>query len=118
MAFFLTRYLGQAFGKIYGVSFAFFTIGNTLGGLIGTLSFDHLHSYAPAFYVFAGCLVVACVQFLMLGTYAYPAGSQAPVARTGQQRNARLAAARRQLLLIAARLGGLPDQDRANHARR
>ena len=83
MAFFLTRYLGlKAFGKIYGVSFAFFTIGNTLGGLIGTLSFDHLHSYAPAFYVFAGCLVVACIQFLLLGTYAYPAGSQAPVART------------------------------------
>lgn len=53
----------------YGFSFAFFTIGNTLGALIGALSFDHLHSYTPAFLLFAGALVVACALFLTLGTY-------------------------------------------------
>ena len=74
MGFFLSRYCGiKAFGRIYGVSFAFFTLGNGLGALIGGLSFDHLHSYAPAFVGFAGALVVACVLFLTLGAYAYPA---------------------------------------------
>ncbi|HEV8016372.1 MAG TPA: MFS transporter [Stellaceae bacterium] len=74
MAFFLSRYCGlKAYGKIYGVSFACFNIGNTVGGLIGTLSFDHLHTYVPAFYVFAGALLVACVLFLTLGPYTYPA---------------------------------------------
>jgi MFS family permease len=79
LAFFLSRYCGlKAYGKIYGVSFAFFTIGNTLGALIGALSFDHLHSYTPAFLLFAGSLVVACVLFLTLGAYTYPAQRQAP----------------------------------------
>jgi MFS family permease len=74
MGFFLSRYCGlKAYGKIYGVSFACFNIGNTVGGLIGTLSFDRLHTYVPAFFVFAGALLVACVLFLTLGPYAYPA---------------------------------------------
>jgi hypothetical protein len=46
--------------------------------LIGSLSFDHLHSYTPAFLIFAGSLVVACVLFLTLGAYTYPAQRQAP----------------------------------------
>lgn len=79
LAFFLSRYCGlKAYGKIYGVSFAFFTIGNTLGALIGSLSFDHLHSYTPAFLLFAGSLLVACVLFLTLGAYTYPAQRQTP----------------------------------------
>jgi MFS family permease len=74
MAFFLSRYCGlKAYGKIYGVSFACFNIGNTVGGLIGTLSYDHLGTYAPAFFVFAGALLVACILFLTLGAYTYPA---------------------------------------------
>jgi MFS family permease len=79
MGFFLSRYCGlKAYGKIYGVSFACFNIGNTVGGLIGTLSFDHLHTYVPAFFVFAGALVIACVLFLTLGAYTYPAQRYAP----------------------------------------
>jgi predicted MFS family arabinose efflux permease len=79
MAFFLSRYCGlKAYGKIYGVSFACFNLGNTVGALVGSLSFDHLHSYTPAFLMFAGALVVACVLFLTLGAYAYPAQRQAP----------------------------------------
>lgn len=79
MAFFLSRYLGlKAYGKIYGVSFACFNIGNTVGALIGSLSFDHLHTYTPAFYLFSGCLLIACVLFLTLGAYAYPALRHAP----------------------------------------
>jgi predicted MFS family arabinose efflux permease len=81
MAFFLTRYCGlKAYGKIYGVSFACFNIGNTTGALIASLSFDHLHSYTPAFLLFAGALVVACVLFLALGAYAYPARHEREVA--------------------------------------
>lgn len=77
LAFFLSRYCGlKAYGKIYGVSFAFFTIGNTLGALIGSLSFDRLHSYTPAFLLFAAALAVACMLFLTLGAYTYPARRQ------------------------------------------
>ena len=78
MGFFLSHYLGvKAFGRIYGVSFAFFTLGNGIGALIGGLSFDHLHSYTPAFVGFAGALLVACVLFLTLGAYVYPARREA-----------------------------------------
>jgi MFS family permease len=83
MAFFLSRYCGlKAYGKIYGVSFACFNIGNTVGGLIGSLSFDHLHTYTPAFLLFAGALLVACVLFLTLGAYVYPALRLAPATPT------------------------------------
>ena len=74
MGFFLSRYCGiKAFGRIYGVSFAFFTLGNGIGALFGGLSFDHLHSYTPAFVGFAVALLVASALFLTLGKYAYPA---------------------------------------------
>ncbi|HVA14702.1 MAG TPA: MFS transporter [Stellaceae bacterium] len=79
MAFFLSRYCGlKAYGKIYGVSFACFNIGNTVGALIGSLSYDHLHSYTPAFLAYAGALVIACWLFLTLGAYTYPAQRHAP----------------------------------------
>ncbi|HWE73021.1 MAG TPA: MFS transporter [Stellaceae bacterium] len=78
MAFFLSRYFGlKAYGKIYGVSFACFNLGNTVGALGGSLAFDHLHSYTPAFLIFAGALVVACLLFLTLGAYTYPARREA-----------------------------------------
>ncbi|HEX3971522.1 MAG TPA: MFS transporter [Stellaceae bacterium] len=81
MAFFLSRYCGlKAYGKIYGVSFACFNLGNTVGALIGSLSFDHLHSYTPAFLFFAGSLLVACILLLTLGAYAYPARREATLA--------------------------------------
>jgi MFS family permease len=87
MAFFLSRYCGlKAYGKIYGVSFACFNIGNTVGGLIGSLSFDHLHSYTPAFLLFAFALAVACVLLLTLGAYAYPALHQSPTLPTGPEK--------------------------------
>jgi MFS family permease len=73
MAFFLSRYLGmKAYGKIYGVSWACFTIGNGVGALIGGLSFDRLHTYTPAFYLFAGMLMITCLLLLSLGDYPYP----------------------------------------------
>jgi MFS family permease len=74
MGFFLSRYCGiKAFGRIYGVCFAFFTLGNALGALAGGLSFDYLHSYTPAFVGFSAALLLACVLFLTLGAYPYPA---------------------------------------------
>jgi len=87
MAFFLSRYLGmKAYGVIYGVSFACFNLGNGVGALIGGLSFDHLHTYTPAFLGFSGVLLIACALFLTLGSYAYPA--QRPSSTTGSPQKA------------------------------
>jgi MFS family permease len=86
MAFFLSRYCGlKAYGKIYGVSFACFNIGNTVGALIGSLSFDNLHSYTPAFLLFAAALVIACFLFLTLGAYAYPARHETALPADGTE---------------------------------
>jgi MFS family permease len=74
MAFFISRYMGmKAYGKVYGASFAVFVIGNGIGSVIAGLSYDHFHSYTPAFLFFAGALVVTCALLLPLGTYPFPA---------------------------------------------
>ncbi len=74
MAFFISRYMGiRAYGRIYGTSFAVFVIGNGIGSVIAGFSFDHFHSYAPAFLFFAGALLITCALLLPLGPYAYPA---------------------------------------------
>jgi MFS family permease len=74
MAFFISRYMGiKAYGKIYGTSFAVFIIGNGIGSVIAGFSYDHFHSYAPAFIGFACALVVTCALLLPLGRYPFPA---------------------------------------------
>lgn len=74
MAFFISRYMGmKAYGKVYGTSFAVFVIGNGIGSVIAGFSYDHFHSYTPAFLFFAGALVVTCALLLPLGTYPFPA---------------------------------------------
>lgn len=79
MAFFISRYLGmKAYGKVYGVSFAVFVIGNGIGSVIAGFSYDRFHSYTPAFLLFAGALVVTCALLLPLGSYPFPAQRHAP----------------------------------------
>jgi MFS family permease len=74
MAFLISRYFGlRAYGKIYGVMFAFFGIGTGLGPALSGLSFDRFHSYGPIFIVYAMALVVTCALFVRLGPYPYPA---------------------------------------------
>ena len=74
MAFFLSRYFGlKAYGKIYGLMFAAFNVGTGLGPAISGISFDRFHSYGPIFLVYEVALAVACLLFVGLGPYRYPA---------------------------------------------
>jgi len=82
MAFFVSRYFGlRSYGKVYGTMFAFFAAGNGVGPLIGGISFDRFHTYAPAFVVFEAALVVTCVLFARLGPYPYPSARNAAAGR-------------------------------------
>jgi MFS family permease len=86
MAFFISRYMGiKAYGRIYGTCFSFFTIGNGVGSLLAGLSYDHFHSYTPAFLFFAGALVVTCALLLPLGPYPFPAQRHAPPLAEGKK---------------------------------
>jgi MFS family permease len=77
MAFFISRYMGiKSYGKVYGTSFAVFVIGNGIGSVIAGFSYDHFHSYTPAFLLFAGALVATCALLLPLGPYRFPAHRQ------------------------------------------
>ncbi len=86
MAFFISRYTGmKAYGRVYGVSFAVFIIGNGIGSVIAGFSYDQFHTYTPAFFFFAGALVVTCALLLPLGPYPFPAQRHpAPRAEAGE----------------------------------
>src|SRR5262245_46043327 len=74
MAFFLSRYFGlKAYGKIYGVMFAIFTIGTGVGPFLSARTFDAFHSYSPIFLAYEVALLITCVLFVRLGPYPYPA---------------------------------------------
>jgi MFS family permease len=73
MAFFCSRYFGlKAYGKIYGMMFAFFAVSTGIGPYLSGLSYDLYHSYTPIFLIFEGMLLVTCLLFLPLGPYRYP----------------------------------------------
>ncbi len=75
MSFIVTRYFGlRAFGALHGLMFSTVVLGNALGATALGWSFQLLHSYGPAFAAFAAMMVVACILFLILGPYRYPAG--------------------------------------------
>lgn len=79
MAYFIGRYFGmRAYGAIYGLFFAAFTIGTGLGPLVMGIAFDRGHSYGPALAVFEAALFTASGLALRLGAYRYPAGAAAP----------------------------------------
>ncbi|WP_158566984.1 MFS transporter [Actinomadura craniellae] len=76
LASYLTsRYFGlRSFGQIYGVMFAIFVLGASAGGLLFAACYDNFGSYAAAFWICGGALVVTAALFLLLGPYTYPAG--------------------------------------------
>jgi MFS family permease len=74
MSFFVSRYFGlKSYGKIFGTMFGIFAGSTGVGPFISGLSFDHWHSYVPAFMLYELALVVACLVFLPLGPYPFPA---------------------------------------------
>lgn len=83
IAFLQSRYLGlRSFGEIYGYLFAVFMVGSAIGPFMMGMSFQVLHSYAPALWVLLGGLVIACLLMAWLGRYAFGAmpgaGSRSP----------------------------------------
>jgi MFS family permease len=74
MAYFIGRYFGmRAYGAIYGLFFAVFTIGTGLGPLVMGFVFDRTHSYGAALAAFEIALFAASGLALRLGPYRYPA---------------------------------------------
>ena len=77
LGFFTSRYFGRrAFGTLYGLIFAAFTIGIGIGPFILGRGFDSYHSYSQVLGIFIVALIVAAALFLTLGTYRYPKGSE------------------------------------------
>ncbi|HLZ68256.1 MAG TPA: MFS transporter [Aliidongia sp.] len=78
IAYFIGRYFGmRAYGAIYGLFFAVFTIGTGLGPFVMGLAFDRAHSYGPALAIFEAALLSASGLALRLGPYRYPAHAAA-----------------------------------------
>ena len=74
MSFFVSRYFGlKSYGKIFGTMFGIFAGATGVGPFISGFSFDHWHSYLPAFVLYEVVLAVACVVILPLGDYPFPA---------------------------------------------
>jgi len=74
MAFFISRYFGlKAYGKIYGLMFMIFNIGNGLGPALSGRAFDRYHSYSQIFIVYEVALAITCLLLVRLGPYVYPA---------------------------------------------
>lgn len=74
MGFFVSRYFGlKSYGKVYGTMFGIFAGATGVGPFISGFSFDRWHSYLPAFALYEVVLAIACVTFLPLGTYPFPA---------------------------------------------
>lgn len=78
LPYFVSRYFGlRSFGQIYGYVFAIFMIGVGVGPYLMGVSFDYLHSYRPMLVIFECALLIACVLFLRLGAYPFPAEQRA-----------------------------------------
>jgi MFS family permease len=74
MGFFVSRYFGlKHYGKLIGTMFGVFAGATGVGPFLSGYSFDHYHSYVPAFALYEGLLVVMCFIFVPLGPYPFPA---------------------------------------------
>ena len=72
MAFLVSRYFGlRAFGAVYGLMFAIFSLGVGMGPFLMGLSHDFLHSYVPMMIVFEVALALAIGVLLALGPYRF-----------------------------------------------
>lgn len=75
IAYLQSRYFGlRAFGEIYGYLFAVFLVGGAVGPFLMGMSFQVLHSYAPALWLSLGGLAAACLLVVGLGPYTYAPG--------------------------------------------
>lgn len=75
LGFFVSRYFGRrAFGMLYGLVFAAFTIGIGVGPVILGAGYDAYHNYNMVLGAFFFALIVAAALFLTLGKYNYPKG--------------------------------------------
>lgn len=75
LAFFAGRYFGmKAFGRIYGLMFALFSVGSGVGPFMSGVAFDALHSYVVVFAVFQVLLVVGLLLVSRLGPYRFVSG--------------------------------------------
>lgn len=73
LAYFAGGYFGmKAFGRIYGLMFAVFTVGSGVGPFLSGMSFDILKSYDPAFIAYQLLLIGACALVYRLGPYTFP----------------------------------------------
>jgi MFS family permease len=73
IGFLTSRYFGmKRFGQLYGYLFASFVVGSAVGPYIMGLSFERLHSYEPALWMFSAFMLVATGAILSLGPYRYP----------------------------------------------
>jgi MFS family permease len=79
MAFFISRYFGlKAYGRIYGLMFMVFNIGNGMGPALSGRAFDRFHSYSQIFTAYEVALALTCVLLLGLGKYTFPPVKHAP----------------------------------------
>src|ERR1700730_1664073 len=86
MSFLVSRYFGlKSYGKIFGTMFGIFAGSTGVGPFISGLSFDYWHSYVPAFALYEVALVVACLIFLPLGPYPFPAHYRRPFAESAEK---------------------------------
>jgi MFS family permease len=77
LPYFISRYFGlRSFGQIFGYLFAVFMISVGVGPSLLGFSFDRWHSYNPMLFAFEIALLIACMIFLLLGPYRFPALEQ------------------------------------------
>jgi MFS family permease len=76
LAYFTGRYFGmKAFGRIYGLLFALFTIGAGLGPFLSGAAFEIQKSYDQIFLAYQLILLACCGLVWSLGPYRYAAHS-------------------------------------------
>lgn len=75
LAYFTGRYFGmRAFGRIYGLLFALFSVGGGMGPFLSGVAYEIYKSYSQVFVVYQIALLAAAALVWCLGAYRYAAG--------------------------------------------
>lgn len=70
VAYFTSRYFRiENFGRMFGIFFAIFFLGASIGPLILSLGHAHFNHYNEILWCFAGIVSMVCFLFSMLGPY-------------------------------------------------
>ncbi len=70
LSFFAARHFGlRSYGRIYGVLFAMFSMGNGLGAPLVGAAFDHWGDYGPALWAAAALFAVGAAMFAALARF-------------------------------------------------